>query len=278
MGIYGVIQYLYAPVWDRFWMDNVSERIASFGTPEPMGIRVFSTMNGPQPFALVMVAGLLITFYGRSSLLQKSAWIAGYAGLLLSMARSAWLEWAIALLALAVLGRSQKILSALLGTTLLLVVVGTVIAKSSAGQSLIERFQTLNNVAQDDSGQERLAGYESVLRSSSTSPFGDGWRIETEGNDAMPIHDSTAAEVVLSTGWFGFVMFYSAITAAIIIMFRDARASQNNLAAIICSLLLALLVETTLNSLLGGPTEMALWTCIGIGLAESKYEEQTNCA
>jgi hypothetical protein len=88
------------------------------------------------------------------------------------------------------------------------------IAKLPMGQRVVEKFQTLNNLQEDGSGQERLAGYKDVLKIALAFPFGEGWRIEIEANP-MPIHDSAAAEVLLCTGWFGLVMFYSTLIVTI---------------------------------------------------------------
>jgi O-Antigen ligase len=288
MGVYALIQYVFAPVWDCFWMQNLSENISSFGTPEPLGIRAFSTMNAPQPFALALVLGLMITFYGRSSLVQKAAWIAGYVGLLLSMARSAWLELGLALVLLAFVGRSRKVLSTVLIAICLFALVAVAATKLPLGQAVTDRFKSLNYVSEDGSGQERLAGYDLILKTPFADPFGLGWRLESAnsdstrtdneastGDDAMPIHDSSVVEVRLCAGWFGLAMFYGSIIAAIVLMFRNARTSDDKLIAIACTMLLVLLVETLFNSLLGGPNELGLWTCIGLGLAASKHAEQS---
>jgi hypothetical protein len=278
MGGYGVIQYLYAPAWDSFWMEHVSERISSFGKPEPLGIRVFSTMNAPQTFAVAVVIGLLVTFCGRSSLLQKVAWVAGYSGLLLSMARSAWLEWAIALGALAFLGRSRKTLSTVLVAVLFFVALGTMIAKSPMSQRVVERFQTLNNLQEDGSGQERLAGYKNVLKVALAFPFGEGWRIEIEGNP-MPIRDSGAAEVLLCTGWFGLVMFYGVLICTIFAILPYARLSVDPFIPVASALLLALLAETIFNSMMGGSNQLGVMTIIGLGLgATEKYRSEASSA
>lgn len=288
MGLYALIQYLVAPVWDCFWMQNLPEGVSSFGTPEPLGIRAFSTMNAPQPFALALVLGLMITFYGRSSLAQKAAWVAGYIGLLLSMARSAWLELGLALVVLAFVGRSRKVLSTVLIAICLLAIVAVAATKLPLGQAVTDRFKSLNDVSEDGSSQERLAGYDLILNTPFADPFGKGWRIEAGNNDstrtddgdsasddAMPIHDSTVVELRLTTGWFGLVIFYGSIIAAIFFMFRTARTSDDKLIAIACTMLLVLLVETLFNSLLAGPNELGLWTCIGLGLAACKHAEQS---
>lgn len=85
-GCYGIYQYMVAPLWDRFWLENVG--LVSFGLPEPQGIRVWSTMNGPAPFASVMLAGLLLLFSDKEQLRVPAA-IAGYLAFLLSLVRAA---------------------------------------------------------------------------------------------------------------------------------------------------------------------------------------------
>ena len=49
-GIYGVYQYLVAPEWDRLWLINSGDLVISMGKPEPLMIRVWSTMNSPGTF------------------------------------------------------------------------------------------------------------------------------------------------------------------------------------------------------------------------------------
>ena len=66
MGLYGVWQYLVAPPWDRFWLKSVEN--LTYGRPEPLGIRVWSTMMIPQKFAAVMMVGLLLLFIIRGKL------------------------------------------------------------------------------------------------------------------------------------------------------------------------------------------------------------------
>ena len=52
VGVYGIYQFLVAPPWDAFWLQNVTKRFTdpSFGRPEPIMIRIWSTLNAPGPF------------------------------------------------------------------------------------------------------------------------------------------------------------------------------------------------------------------------------------
>lgn len=57
VAIYGIIQYLTVPPWDAFWMNNVE--MNSIGIPEPLQIRVFSSMNSPGPCAIFLAMALV---------------------------------------------------------------------------------------------------------------------------------------------------------------------------------------------------------------------------
>ncbi len=59
MGMYGVYQFFFLAPWNAFWMENSS--LTSIGVPERMGMRVFSTMNTPQPFSDYLAFGLLLS-------------------------------------------------------------------------------------------------------------------------------------------------------------------------------------------------------------------------
>ena len=97
LGVYGVYQFFLPPVWDRDWLYNVISTSPSFGLPEPLQIRVFSTVNSPGPFANVMMVSLLLLF-SVSSPLKLPAAIAGYLSFLLSVVRTAWLSWIVGFL------------------------------------------------------------------------------------------------------------------------------------------------------------------------------------
>ena len=54
IGIYGLYQYFILGPWDALWMETSGAN--SFGSPEPLQVRVFSTMNSPQSLAGFLVA------------------------------------------------------------------------------------------------------------------------------------------------------------------------------------------------------------------------------
>lgn len=143
---------------------------------------------------------------------------------------------------------------------------------------MAQRFQTLNDLKNDDSGQDRLSAYEQTFSSALSSPFGEGWRLESSDNGTISLHDSTIFEVLRCTGWFGLLTFYGAILISVFAVAKSGfgAGSQDTFLPLMSALLIALLAETFWNTLMGGPNEMGLMTCIGIALAGLNYrDEQT---
>ena len=55
---YAIWQFVDPPLWDRVWV--VSAKMYSVGSPQPFVIRVFSTLNAPGPFSIMLVFALLL--------------------------------------------------------------------------------------------------------------------------------------------------------------------------------------------------------------------------
>ncbi|MFM7603245.1 MAG: O-antigen ligase domain-containing protein, partial [Pseudanabaena sp.] len=91
VGVYGIYQYVVAPEWDRLWLVG-SKMDSSAGSPVPYGMRVWSTLNSPGPFADMMATALLVLFSCKSPLVTPAA-IAGTLSFLFSAVRTGWLGW-----------------------------------------------------------------------------------------------------------------------------------------------------------------------------------------
>ncbi len=92
MGIYAVYQFFIFPSWDRLWLQNM--KTTTFGSPEPMQIRAFSTMNAPVVFGLTIMCTLIVVL-GLKGKMKFIAGACGLAGLVLSLNRSAWLGFTV---------------------------------------------------------------------------------------------------------------------------------------------------------------------------------------
>lgn len=111
LGGYALVQWATVPDWDGFWMANAP--MASIGRPEPMEVRVFSTLNSPGPFASV-IAALLVVLLGTRSRLRLPAAVLAVVALGLSLVRSAWLGLAVAVVAVVSGPRSRSLRRTLL--------------------------------------------------------------------------------------------------------------------------------------------------------------------
>ena len=98
LGAYGIYQFFVAPPWDVYWLRNISEGLIdpSFGDPEPLKIRVWSTLNSPGTFSGVMMAALIFLLASTSALKVPFS-VVGYLSFLLCVVRAAWLGWAVSL-------------------------------------------------------------------------------------------------------------------------------------------------------------------------------------
>lgn len=203
MSVYGIAQYLIAPAWDQFWL--IQTDVKSFGKPEPLGIRVWSTMNSPGTFAMYVMAGLVLLFGSKG--LRLGAMVPGYLALLLTLVRTAWGAWFISIaLFIVPLPRRVK-LRILLAALLLGVCVYPLTFSAPFAELLSSRFSTFNNIQDDGSLNERRAIYDRGLVAVATNPLGDG--IGRTIND--DIIDSALLDLLLTLGWWGAALYLAAI-------------------------------------------------------------------
>jgi hypothetical protein len=210
MGVYGIYQYYVAPGWDALWMTESG--MGSIGSPEPLQLRVFSTMNGPGALAFTLLAGLIL-LVGQKGILPLLASGAGYAALLLSSVRAAWVAFVLAVVLLAIRERRYAgklviaaiVLGACLGVGMLLEPVRELV------QTRILTFTDLEN---DTSAQERKDGYGQMMNYTAEEPLGTGlgtMDAKFDGKTSLGTRDSGIWETFLSLGWIGGSIFFGAL-------------------------------------------------------------------
>ncbi len=190
MGVYGTLQFLDPPMWDQYWMTNAP--MSSIGSPEPFEVRVFSTLNAPGPFAVVVMAGLLLLSGGRGGLVRWTAAGAGYVSFLLSLVRAAWGGWVVGLIFIALQrGRfSPRLLVGLVITGLIALPLLTV---GPVADIIDPRLQTVTNLQQDTSANERQEFYLEFAQRALLNPAGEGL-----GRTGVATKLSTGGELVSS--------------------------------------------------------------------------------
>ena len=208
MGGYGVYQYLVAPEWDNYWLIAVDA--VSFGRPESMGLRVWSTMNAPPPFACVMAIALLVLFT-EDSFVKVPAAAVGYLSFLLSLVRSAWLGWMVGVMTLLSSLRSgaQMRLVATIMVMALCVVPLTLVEPFS--EVIGSRLESFTAGGDDSSAEDRSDTYRENFGIALSNPYGRGlggtWIVNEAGRLERVALDSGILEAFFTLGWFGAIPY-----------------------------------------------------------------------
>jgi hypothetical protein len=267
-GAYGVFQYLVAPDWDRNWLTNVMiEGNTSFGRPEPLEIRVWSTMHGPGVFGQVMVAALLLLLSNLGPLSLPATGV-GYLSFLLCGVRSAWLGWAVGLLNLitSLKPRFQIRLTLIILVGALCVVPLTMIEPFS--EVIGTRVETLSNVQEDGSRLERQQNYDRFLNYALANVLGDGI-----GNNPALL-DSQILELLINLGWLGTLFYASGFLVLLLKLILDSKLRTDAFASTARAITIGMVAQIGLGSVVSGLPGVILWGFMGAGLAAQRYHQQ----
>ena len=280
IGLYGLLQFFRPPAWDQYWMINAP--IASVGLPEPLGVRVFSTLNSPGPFAVVIMAGLLLLLSGGGPLRWPAAGV-GYASFLLSAVRAAWGGWVVGLLFI-IAQRSRlgpRLLTVLVVTgliTLPLLTVGPV------SETINERLQTFTNLRQDTSFNDRVAFQLYILPQALLNPIGTGLGstgIATKLSAAtgelgeLGVFDSGLLNIPYVLGWPGSLLYIGGLIWLLYYALHGVVEAKSDLFAVTSrGIAVAMLAQLFFVNTLIGVSGMVFWGFLGLALAAQVYYVQ----
>ncbi len=273
MGCYGVMQFIVAPEWDRFWLANVQEDFASTaGLPEPYGIRVWSTLNSPHPFGVVMMAGLL-TLFSSKSLLRFPAATAGYLAFLLSLVRTAWVGWFVGLLCFIISLKVRLKMRFIIAILVMMVCMLPLFTMDPFAEVIRARLETLIDPVSDGSYDVRLAAYGERLGESIFQPLGKGLGGVETITDAVGVRDSAILQMFFTLGWAGNVLYIGALLMIIASLLRLPGAHIDLFASAARAIVLGVLIEFGFLSAMLDVSGMVLWGFAGIALAAHTYHQ-----
>jgi hypothetical protein len=263
MGIYGILQYVFAPEWDRFWLTHAEDLQLCCGQPAPLKMRVWSTLNFPFTFAYAMMAGLLLLL-NKQKPLEVTAIVAGFMAFLLSEVRAAWGGWFIGfVLVLTSLKPSYKV--RLIAAVLMIGLCVYPLTKVEPfSEAIASRFQTVSNVQEDQSFNERVQIYGELVNTAVGEVIG-------RGLGGQKIVDAGPLDVIATLGWFGVVPYIGGVALIFLNLFQYAETRldpfMNASRAIVLSIF-AVLPATNTMVLLPG---VMFWGFAGIAMAAHKY-------
>ncbi|WAL59158.1 O-antigen ligase domain-containing protein [Thermocoleostomius sinensis] len=264
-GCYGILQFLIAPEWDQLWLINVG--LNSVGRPEPLGIRVWSTMNAPGPFSIFMMTGLILLFLNKSTL-KLPALAVGYLAFLLSLVRSSWGGWGLGLLILASSMKLKFQVRLLLNALLIVLLVVPLVTIEPFSDVIHTRFETLSNIEEDNSGAARRAMYSEQLGPALSTIVGKGI--------GSPGFDSGFINTLLSLGWLGTVLYMGAILILIFHLFNGAKRCPDPFVKVCQSIVLPLFAMLLFGSTMIGIPGVLTWAFLSLGMAAQRYHKFIN--
>ena len=268
VGAYGIIQFCFAPQWDRFWLINAD--MVSFGLPEPFGIRVMSTMGSPQAFASTMMAGLILLFSNQKNFLFLPATVVGYLTFLLSRARSAWLAWSVGLFIFVSFSKFTTQIKAIIAIALIILILLPLINIGPFSNVILSRLNTLSNTGTDSSLNARLSAYQNLFDLAITELFGKGFGFKIDLPD-FGGRDSAILPTLFILGWLGVVPLVSGIGLLFLKMFYEETNKSDTFSIAARAICFAVLSQIGFNFIFLSAIGMIFWSFIGIYLASQKH-------
>ncbi|MEG3911219.1 O-antigen ligase domain-containing protein [Microcoleus sp. w2-18bC1] len=266
---YGVYQYLVAPEWDCFWLIQ-TKLYTSMGNPEPLGLRVWSTMNAPLQFGLVMLAGNILLFIGQGNL-RIPGLAVGILSVLLTSVRTVWGGLIIALITLlaSLKGSFQiRLIAFVLMIALCLVPLSTVEPFSQVIQS---RVTSLSNVKDDQSAKDRADLYGRTLNLALSEVIG-------KGNGTLQPIDSGIIELLLTLGWMGAIPYIGGLLLIFYSLFQSSKSKSDPFASASRAIVVGFLPMLAGSNVIVGISGMVFWGFLGIGMAANKHYQHQRIA
>ena len=273
MGVYGIIQYVFVPPWEQFFLNNTGA--TSFGKPEPFQIRVFSSLGSPQSFAVIMLTGLIVILCQTTNPISYAASGLGYITLILSMARAVWGSAGISIpLFLLSLKPSYQIRMILVMTTIVTIVAMALLSWEPVYNEFYARFETFLNLQDDNSFNGRSEGYQVLWGIAITEFLGRGFGFtfrELDLDISLAGNDGSLFPLLFTFGWFGLI-FYMGGFLMLLAKFLQIPNARSDIFLSACRMtVICVLVQSPLNSVFIGPMGMVIWSFSAIGLAGHKY-------
>jgi hypothetical protein len=271
LGLYGIYQYIAPPVWDIYWWQSLPfGMVAAFGRPVPYEVRVWSTMNAPQPFAAMIGMSLLLIVSARPRFMVPVALI-GVKALSLTLVRTEWLGFGVGLLYLASRMRPAVLIKCAIGVMAFFLVLLPLLSMDSTKNTVSDRLGSFGHLSGDDSISTRLAMYQHLTGDLLQNPFGHG-----VGNQDLYLGyslDSGPLRLLYNFGFLGTLMYLAGTLGALWVLLRNR--DRADIFALSCTAILisAFAKFLSLSSFMSA-SGVLVWLSIGMGFAAYQWNEE----
>lgn len=263
MGIYGLVQFLALPEWDRFWLFNVDGMLDAAGNPDnSAGMRIWSTMHSGEPFSAVMAGSLLLLFSCRKPL-SPAASVAGYLAFLLAQVRAGWIGWFAGFLIFVSSLKANLQMRLIITALLMAVCIFPLATMEPFSERIGARMETLSNVQEDGSAKSRQELFKQEISRALLTVVGDGIGGET--------YDNAILAILFKLGWVGSPFYVGGMFLLVFRLFQGSEGSSDLFLVSARALVVSGLVRLPVNSPLVEVSGVAIWGFLGMGLAAKKY-------
>lgn len=277
LAAYAFAQYfLPLPEWDHLWRETVD--IITVGSPEEGRIRVWSTLNSPGTFAIVLCAAALAYIaYGRITPLRLVGALSVFTALALTYVRSAWVAFVVAILVMLVAGRGAAIRR--IGIVVAVVALfGALAVGGSTGAALDARVDTFGTLDQDTSAQARLQTPQRLVPIAIQFPFGIGIGQAGEATRlagrGFRHTDNGYLSLLSQLGPVGLLVIVSVIFVAAMSAWRNAWRSAAPTDVFVLGVLAFFVVALFAGDHFWGVGGMIFWYTSGLAIRRRELNER----
>lgn len=269
--------YLPLPDWDHVWY--ITSDLNTAGAPEAGKVRVWSTLNSPGTYALVLGVSL-IAFVTAARLTPLRLLAAGlvFGSLALTYVRSAWLSLAVALVAVLVASRGRA-LKRVAAVAVLVAVAAPFTLGGSTGAALTERVGTFGALDTDESAQARSNTSTRGIARSLGAPIGFGIGRAGEASRlgtralAFRITDNGYLSLLFQVGPVGFLLVMTLAATAMFSAWRNALRRLGSADVMTAGVLTFMAVMMVAGDQLFGVAGMIFWYTSGLAMRRRELQE-----
>ncbi len=291
MGVYGFIQFIHLFDWDRNWM--ILSNSFNLGSADEFNFRVFSTLNAPAYYVVVVLAGLFLLFNCRGFLVPLAA-VFGYGTLFLTQIRRGW--------AMAFLGTLVIFITA--DWKLRLKIIKVLLIAALAISSFLafnvnidltrveKRFDSFHNITEDKSINTRILFLCELSWRFLTHPVGEGlgsvgqptrlanvnrekagWRAKS-----TKAFDSSAMHILFALGWPGALLYLLGFAFLVAEALKRKWGRGNYFEIITKTIIFIIAIDIFFCRALLGVAGVVFWSFLCLSLAAEKYYRYKDAA
>jgi hypothetical protein len=270
--VYGIYQFIAAPLWDVVWLWNIEN--PTFGEGAPYKIRVWSMMNSP---------GTVAVFSAFAMLLLAGESVAGMALaatalplLALTVIRTSWVALAVGLAVLLWKASATSRLGLAAGVAglgfAMTVLLASHVLPPEITNLVTDRAATFSDLGTDTSTYDRVQVYAAFYDRLSASPWGEGFGVNEStvtrkaSTTAVTSIDSGFLETYLIYGVFVGTVYFVALIEVIRACWRALAVLPQRFSGHI-ALVCAAIAITPLGTIQIGEGGSLVWIAVGLLLA-----------